>query len=386
MIKLLSITSSRADVGILKPVWLALMETGRIELHVGLTGMHCHNSDYVKSQIPEGVQTHEFGADIGGNDGSLAVQAMSQIQGDSADLYGRLRPDRILVTGDRIDMFPTAVAAVPFNIPIIHLHGGERTEGAMDDRLRHAMTKLSHLHCVSNADAARRVCQMGEEASRVVITGAPGLDMMQLVDQIPREEFFLELGLLDTGPLRLVTVHPETNASNMLQAGKSVIEALSQTAGPPTILTSPNSDPGGTDLLVLIEAFCKQAPNTVFRATLGARLYVNAMRHAAVMIGNSSSGLIEAPLFGLPVVNVGNRQFGRLQGSNVHNCESDVRQIIDQLNGILAGDPNQNIPSFPYGDGAAAQRIADAVLHQDDRQHLLNKRFSIDVPEFVNPW
>jgi UDP-hydrolysing UDP-N-acetyl-D-glucosamine 2-epimerase len=386
MIRLLSITSSRADVGILKPVWSALIETGRIELHVGITGMHCPNSDYVKSQIPKGAQTHQFGADIGGHYGSYVVQAMSQIQANSADLYARLRPDGILVTGDRMDMFPTAVAAIPFNIPIIHLHGGERTEGAMDDRLRHAMTKLSHLHCVSNADAAGRVCQMGEEASRIVITGAPGLDTMLMVDQIPRVDFFQELGLLDNGPLRLVTVHPETNSTDMLHAGKSVVEALTQTAGPPTIITAPNSDPGGNELMALMTGFCQQAPNTVFRATLGAHLYVNAMRHAAVMIGNSSSGIIEAPLFGLPVINVGNRQLGRLQGPNVRNCESDVPQIIDQLNEILAGHPNQNAASYPYGDGAAASRIANAILDQDDLESLLNKSFADDTAKFVNPW
>ncbi len=183
-----------------------------------------------------------------------------------------------------------------------------------------------------------------------------------------------------------MTVHPETNSTDMLHAGKSVVEALTQTAGPPTIITAPNSDPGGNELMALMTGFCQQAPNTVFRATLGAHLYVNGMRHAAVMIGNSSSGIIEAPLFGLPVINVGNRQLGRLQGPNVRNCESDVPQIIDQLNEILAGHSNQNAASYPYGDGAAASRIANAILDQDDLKSLLNKSFADDTAKFVNPW
>ena len=361
MIRLLSVSSSRADVGVLEPVWRALAATPACELHVLLTGMHTLDDSMARTSLPPGVPAHTGGADLSGGAPEAAAQAMARIQADAGALLAEIRPDIVVVMGDRLDMLPAAVATLPFNLPLAHLHGGEVTEGAVDDRIRHAISKLAHVHCVSSEGARDCLRAMGINSATIYVTGAPGLDTLRSVPELGRAAFAREAGLDgDIAGLRLVTVHAETNAPDPLAPSKAVMAALAARPAP-TLFTAPNSDPGGAEIRRGIEAFVGRHSWARFRDTLGAQLYANAMRHAAIMVGNSSSGIIEAGLFGLPAINVGDRQKGRERGPNVVDVLSDHDTLVRALD-RLGPAPARFESCTPYGDGAAGPRVAAAIL------------------------
>ena len=372
---MISVSSSRADVGILAPVWAALALSDDAELHLFLTGMHQATAAPAVDGVPDAATVHRGGADLGGMTGREAADAMASIARAAGELYGRVNPDVVLMTGDRLDMLPAAVASLPFNIPLVHLHGGEVTEGAVDDRIRHALTKLAHMHCVSSECARARLLAMGEDAGRVVVTGAPGLDTLRTAPQLSAGDFAREAGLDaiagNLASLRLVTVHPETNAADPLAPLAAVLAALDRRPAP-TLLTAPNSDPGGDAVRRRIEAFVVGRPWAGFAGNLGSRLYPNALRHAALMLGNSSSGIIEAGLFGLPVINVGERQAGRERGANVTDVPNDADAVTAALD-RLGPTPVRAKPGTPYGAGGAGPKVADVLLTLPARPALLAK-------------
>ena len=256
--RILSVSSSRADIGALAPVWRALAATAGVELHVFLTGMHKMDDSAARAALPAGAVVHHGGADLGGGSPVVAAAAMGRIEADAGTLLGDLRPDLVLVMGDRLDMLPAATATLPFNLPLAHLHGGEITEGAVDDRIRHALSKLAHVHCVSTQGARQRLLAMGIDDAAIHVTGAPGLDTLLAAPAMSAAAFAHEAGLDgidgDLAALRLVTVHPETNAADPLAAFAAVAAALDARPAP-TLFTAPNSDPGGADIRRLIEAF-----------------------------------------------------------------------------------------------------------------------------------
>lgn len=379
--RILSISSGRADVGILAPVWRALAGCADVDLHVMLTGAHISDDSAVRALLPRSATSHTVGADMGGRGGADASEAMARIADATGRLGARLAPDRALLVGDRLDMLPVAMGLVPLNIPLVHLHGGELTYGAVDDRVRHAMTKLSHLHCTATVEAAERIARMGEEAWRIRITGAPGLDSLLEAPVMERAAFSRAMGLESVDGLRLVTVHPETNAAEPLAALDATLAALDATPGP-SLVTAPNADPGSVEARRRIDIFLARHGRAVFFETLGPALYANALRHAAVMVGNSSSGVVEAGLFGLPVINVGGRQEGRQRGANVQDCPAEESAVEH----MLRMAPTRMAPSCPYGDGHAGPRVAAVLVEANDTQHLLYKRVVTESPHFTAPW
>lgn len=385
-LRILSVSSSRADIGIFRPLWREMAGHQDIEQHVLLTGMHIGSEDAARRQIPVSAVCHVAGCDLGGGGAHQAAAGMADIMAGAAQTYGSISPDLILVLGDRLDMAPAAFAAVPFNIPLAHVHGGELTEGAVDDQLRHAVTKLAHLHFTANADAARRVSRMGEESWRIHVCGAPGLDTLNDVPHMARAAVFEALGLADTGPLHLVTVHPETNSADPLAPMMATLEALRRMPALPTVFTAPNSDPGGAQMRESASRFAEQHAWTVYHDTLGSDLYVNVMRQAGVMIGNSSSGIVEAPLVGLPVINIGNRQGGRLAADNVMTCSSHADEVVALLNRLRASAYRRLPTSFPYGDGHAASRIVAILRKLGGDERLLGKIFDATEHDFAAPW
>jgi UDP-hydrolysing UDP-N-acetyl-D-glucosamine 2-epimerase len=360
-VRIVSISSSRADVGILKPVWRALCERGA-DLHIIATGMH--RAPRTPRLALDGIRAtlHETGSDLGGRADAAATTAMADIAAGCGALYAGLAPDVVLVMGDRLDMLPAATASLPFNIPLAHLHGGEVTEGAIDDRVRHAMSKLSQLHLVSCESARQCLLSMGEDDAKIVVTGAPGLDTLLAAPQMSRAEFLREVGLDAVAGSEkvfiLATVHPETNAPDPIAPMTAVLAALDELRLP-VLFTAPNNDPGGAEMKQVLAAWIASRACAVHRDTLGSRLYPNALRHAAAMVGNSSSGIIEAGLFGLPVVDVGDRQKGRERGGNVVpvGCGPDVAQAIrDALDG------GRLLPESPYGQGGSGPLVAEALF------------------------
>ncbi len=372
MSRVLSVSSSRADVGILGPVWAALASHDDVEPHVFLTGMHRAVDAPAVETVPAGVTVHEGGADLGGGTGPDAADAMASITRAAGDIYANVVPDLVLVTGDRLDMLPAAAATLPFNIPLAHLHGGEVTEGAIDDRVRHAITKLAHLHCVSSGRARDRLLALGEEEWRITVTGAPGLDTLKGAPVMSLDELAAALEIPDIAGLRLVTVHPETNAEDPLAPLDALLVALAARPAP-TLITAPNSDPGGAEMRRRIEAFVAANDWAHFRDTLGSRLYPNALRQAVLMAGNSSSGIIEAGLFGMPVVNIGDRQKGRERGDNVVDVPNDPEAVVTAID-RFGTEPYFRFPTgTPYGDGAAGPKVAAAITVENDRARLLMK-------------
>jgi UDP-hydrolysing UDP-N-acetyl-D-glucosamine 2-epimerase len=287
------------------------------------------------------------------------------------------RPDILLVLGDRFEMFAAAMAAVPFSIPLAHIHGGELTLGAMDDAFRHCLTKLSHLHFPATAAYGRRIMQMGEEPWRVTVAGAPALDAFMTEDALPDAVVAERLGFaLDDAPA-LVTLHSETrgHVPPSLLADRT-ITALADLPCP-IIITAPNADPGGAEIAEKLKHFAAGRARTVYVESLGARAYRTILARARVMIGNSSSGLIEAASFRLPVVNIGERQAGRVRAANVIDTPADTAAIekavaraeSDAFRATLSGLVN------PYGDGHASARIVSVLRDVPLDMRLMTKRF-----------
>lgn len=364
--RVLSVSSSRADVGILAPVWQALAAHDAVELHLFLTGMHRAPSAPEVTGIPDGATVHEGGADLGGAADRTASNAMARIAADCGKVIDAVDPDVMLIMGDRLDMIPAAMASLPFNTPLVHLHGGEITEGAIDDRIRHALSKLAHRHCVSSEGARDRLIAMDVPAANIAVTGAPGLDTLLAAPELSKAEFAARTGLPPAEDFRLVTVHPETNARDPLAPVHAVLEALAARPAP-TLITAPNSDPGGAGARALIDAFVEAHDWAVFIDTLGRELYPNALRHAALMIGNSSSGIIEAGLFGLPAIDVGDRQKGRERGGNVIEVANDADVLVAVID-HMAGSRGRSPAGTPYGAGNSGPRVAEAIAGYEDMQ------------------
>jgi UDP-hydrolysing UDP-N-acetyl-D-glucosamine 2-epimerase len=295
------------------------------------------------------------------------------------DAYASVRPAIVLLLGDRYEMFAAAAASVPLGIPLAHIAGGERTEGAIDEVFRHAMTKLSHLHFVAMKEYADRVIQMGEDPARVQVTGSPSLDNIRSVTLLTPSELKTRFGVaIDPSPA-LITFHPTTRE---LEAGpeqlRALLEALEE-SGLPCVFTAPNADPSHQGVLREIQAFCDRNGHPLV-LNFGPEAYYSMMKHSRLMVGNSSSGIIEAASFSLPVVNIGSRQAGRVRPPNVIDSsgeKSDIRRAIaraasSEFRSTLDG-------TNPYGDGHAASRIVRTVMTVKIDRDLLAKRF-VDFP------
>ena len=375
------VTVSRSDYGHLRPVLEGIRRAGDLELILFAAGMHLEPDfgSTVREIEADGFAIAERIAMLerGDSPEAVAVSTGRGVEG-FARAFARRRPDLLVVLGDRFEMLAAAVAALPFALPVAHIHGGEVSEGAMDNQIRHAITKLSHLHFASAEPHARRIAQMGEEAWRIHTVGGPGIDRIATAETLSREALARELDLPGEGPWLLVTFHPVTlehrdTASHV----DELLAALEKTDGT-LVITYPNADTSGRLIIDRLEEFAaRHAGRCRLARNLGERLYLALLRHADVMIGNSSSGLIEAPSFGLPAVNIGARQRGRLRGANV----IDVEPARDE---ILRGIETAQTPAFrararaaanPYGDGRAAPRIVEALRTVQIDARLIQKRF-----------
>lgn len=373
------ITVGRSDYGLYRPILRVIHRDPQLRLHLIVAGMHLVPEfgntvrDIERDGFPiaERVEMLLASDDPGG-----AAKAMGVGMLGFAQAYARERPDILLVLGDRFEMFAAALAALPYAIPVAHIHGGELTLGAFDDALRHALTKLSHLHFLANEEYARRVRQMGEEPWRVLVSGSPAVDNLQAVRLLNREELLSRYGLhLDRAPL-LVTYHPETLEQAQLQAHVEELLAALERLRVSVVFTAPNADPGGRWIHRRLESFVAANPWAQLVDHLGTDGYYSVMALAAAMVGNSSSGLVEAPSFRLPVVNVGRRQEGRVRAHNVIDVSSDRREIAEAIQTAMSPEFRAGLERVvnPYGDGHAADRIV-GTLKTVKLDALIVKRF-----------
>jgi UDP-hydrolysing UDP-N-acetyl-D-glucosamine 2-epimerase len=385
------VTAARSDYGIYRPVLRALRQTPGLDLRLYVCGMHL---------------SPEFGCtarDIAADGFDIAEQVDMLVASDEpagtalsmglgmcgfARILQKNRPDILVVLGDRFEMFTAAAAAVPFPVAVAHLHGGERTEGAIDERFRHAITKLSHLHFVAHEEYARRVVQLGEEPWRVTVSGAPGLDAIrEMTAMLPeRDAFLAEFGLPTGRPALLFTFHPVTTEhGGSLAQLDAVLSALDE-SGCAVLATCPNADSGGREMHARLRAHAEARPLWRLVDNLGQRNYYAAMAHCAAMVGNSSSGIIEAPSFGLPVVNIGSRQDGRLRAANVIDAAPEREPVLAAVRRALSPEfaAGCRASGNPFGDGFASGRIVDRLLRTPLDARLFRKKFH-DIPAHCVP-
>ncbi len=378
------VSVARSDYGLYLPLLRQI--SSRPDLTLQLIAAAAHLSpDHgltVERMIADGFEI-AWRVAMGRTDQSRldAARAMASGTRGFAEAFSTLEPDLVVLLGDRIEMHAAAVAAVPLGIPLVHIHGGELTLGAIDDALRHSITKLSHLHFAATAESAHRIAQMGEEPWRVTFTGALSVDNARLLPRPNGATLRAKYGLAPGRTFVIVTLHPATLAgSDAGEQARTLVEALSR-PGHEVLCTHPNADPGAVLIDAELRKWSEADTRVRYVASLGPNDFIAAMENAVAMVGNSSAGIIEARHYGLPVVNIGDRQAGRQRGGNVIDVPCSVDAIRDAVRS--ASDPSfrrtfEDEPN-PYGDGRAAERMIARLIEAPARDVLLRKKF-VDTP------
>jgi UDP-hydrolysing UDP-N-acetyl-D-glucosamine 2-epimerase len=374
------VSTGRSDYSIYRPLLQAIAGHPELMLQVLITGMHLdprfgHTADQVeKDGFPIAARIPV----LQDNDTPHGVAAaMAAGVAGFAAHYAASPPDLLVVLGDRFEMFAAALAAVPFNLPILHLHGGELSEGAMDDRFRHALTKISHLHGTATEVYRRRVIQLGEAPWRVLCCGALALDNLRTLRRLSRTELEERFQLnLSEAPL-LVTLHPTTNAPELAGPQTDALLAALTRLDLPVVFTMPNADTAGSVIRARLLEFCRAHPRARWVENFGPEGYYSMLTETRAMVGNSSSGLLEAPSFALPVVNLGDRQKGRLRAANVIDAPFEPDAIVAAVQTALT-------PAFRaqaagqehfFGDGHAAERLVQWIASVPLDARLRDKSF-----------
>ena len=374
------VTVSRSDYGMYLPVLTKIQEDPELKLHLMVTGMHLSPEFGLTARTIE-ADGFEINDRVEMLLSSDTPEGISKAMGlgliGFAQCFALFRPEILLVLGDRFEMHAAALAALPFKIPVAHIHGGEITEGAIDDALRHSITKLSHVHFVSTEEYGRRVTQMGEEPWRVFVSGSPAVNNLHMLTLLEREQLATQFGLrLDSPPL-LVTFHPVTLEYEQTEWQMSeLLEAL-RVVGLPVVFTMPNADTNGRLIKRMMEEFIKINPSAQIVGNLGTQGYFSLMAYAAAMVGNSSSGIIEAPFFKLPVVNIGSRQQGRVRTKNIIDVGYSRSEIREAIAIVVSPTFRAGLVDLVnlHGDGYAAERIVKYLREIRLDDELLVKRF-----------
>ena len=378
--RILGVTGIRSEYDIMSSVFRAIANHPALELEVAVTGTHLSDAyGYTVREIRADGFTiaDEIESLINGDQASSRVKGLAiQLQG-LIQTVGRVRPDFLIVLGDREEAMTTALAGAYMNIPVAHVAGGDRVVGNVDDQVRHAVTKLAHLHFVTNQESFERVIRLGEQPFRVFNTGNPGLDRLLAVPTLSAKALSEKLGFaIEEGePLILLIQH--VISSEIDQAYwqmKQTLEAV-KLLGIKTVLSYPNSDAGGQQIIRAIREY-EHMPHMYSAKNIPRVEFVNLMRRASCMLGNSSAGILEAPLLKLPVINVGNRQKGRLHAENVQFVAHDVEAIQSAVRRAVS-DPEYRKQvaqcKNPYGDGKSSGRIAEILATVPLDEHLLIK-------------
>ncbi len=372
------VTTSRADWGHVEPVLRQMIHCGGIETQLIVGGAHLEDQfgrtiDCIQKAGYEVAAQVPFLSD---DDSDLAMgEAIGHATVGFAQVLAQLRPGILLLIADRFEMLAPASAAMALRIPIAHIEGGEISEGAIDQQVRDALTKMSHLHLVPTEDARERVIAMGEDPWRVTVTGAPSLDHLVL-DELPdREEVETSLAMpLHPSPV-VVAFHPTTMHRNTTDEAEVFFEAI-ESCPRPLVFCFPNADAGYRRIIEMATGICNRRTDAVLRVNLDHLLYWSLLREAACLAGNSSSGIMEAASLGLPVVNVGIRQQGRTRAPNIIDAPAERGAIQDAMSQALSEPFRASLEGMvnPYGDGHAAEAIVSCLASVDLGDALLIKR------------
>jgi UDP-N-acetylglucosamine 2-epimerase (non-hydrolysing)/GDP/UDP-N,N'-diacetylbacillosamine 2-epimerase (hydrolysing) len=372
------ITGSRADFGLLLWPMRAVRETPALKLQLIATGMHLspefgHTVDNIRE---EGFEVDECIETLLSSDTGVGV-AKSVGLGviGFADAFARLKPHLVVVLGDRYETFAAAQAAMFMRLPMAHMFGGDVTEGAVDESIRHAITKMSHLHFATNADSARRLMRLGEDPARVFTVGSPGIDSIKRLKLMDRDAIGREVGMALGERNLLVTFHPVTVEMDRSIGAIDELFASLSGLGPEfrIFFTLANADAEGRALNERIKAFVASRSSAIAVASLGQLRYISLMNQADVVVGNSSSGIYEAPSLAVPTVDIGDRQKGRERASSVFHAAPERAAISEAIGRALAHGRQPTVS--PYGDGETSRRVADTIASIPDFGALLKKGF-----------
>ena len=378
MRKVCVISSGRADYGLLYWPMKEIQRETSLELQTIVTGMHLSPlfGMTVRNFSVDGFPVSYNVDMLLSADSSVGVtKSLGLGVIGFADAFQCLKPDIIILLGDRFEILAAAQAALIAKIPVAHLFGGDSTEGAYDESIRHSITKMSHLHFVSNTVSEARVIQMGEDPKHVYNVGATSLDGVQNRSYLTRKELFKAIGYIPQKKNLLVTFHPVTlgkiSSKNQFEQVLMALDSFGDDVG--LIFTRPNADTDGQALNSMLDDFLLTHENAKAFDALG-NLYLNTIKHVDAVVGNSSSGIYEAPSFNIPTINIGERQKGRIQASSIINCKAEKTDISLSIQQALRTTNNKKTIN-PYGDGQASRKIIDIIKSIDDFSGLLQKHF-----------
>ncbi len=363
------VTGTRAEYGLLRPVLEALYQRDRVQVRLLVTGAHLspvygHTIDEIIGDgfTPDACIEILSGAEEQGRLGTAQRTAVALEK--FTQEFTAVRPDAVLLLGDRYEIFAVAQAAALLDIPVAHISGGDVTTGADDDWFRHCITKMAKLHFPSCEEYRQRVIRMGEEPWRVLNVGGLGDENIRNMLLLDRQQLEESLGITLAKPYALVTFHPETACDVPVETQiQAVLQAIDENPQLFYLFTMANADAGGHAMNLALEEFCAKRENTALFSSLGVLRYLSAMKHAALVLGNSSSGVVETPSFGVAAVNIGNRQQGRMRSGNIIDCALDKDAISQGI--ALAITPEFTAEALkvesPYNGGDTSGKIAAAL-------------------------
>lgn len=378
------VTGTRAEYGLLKNTIKAIEKDEDLNLQLVVTGTHLsHKYGYTVKEIEEDGCIISEKIDILEEDRNISAISIEigTLIIEICKVLERLKPDILLILGDRYEIFAAATAAMAMNIPIAHISGGEITEGAMDEQIRHAITKMAHIHFPGAKEYAGNIQKMGEESWRIFNVGDPGIENIKCTDFLDTKEIEQKIGINIEEDTMLVTFHPVTlEIDNTYMYIKNLLEAITRT-NKKVIITYPNSDNGGEIIIEEILKFEKKYNKAKVFESLGSLLYLSIMKQCRLVIGNSSSGLVEAPFMRKPVINIGNRQKGRLMAKNIISCDYSIESIskaIEKANSLQFREFVKNNPQSLYGEGNTSKEIVKVLREIELGEKLIKKKLILE--------
>ncbi|OIQ09844.1 GDP/UDP-N,N'-diacetylbacillosamine 2-epimerase (hydrolyzing) [Moorella thermoacetica] len=392
MRKIMAFTATRAEYGLLKPILRGIKQSPKLELSLVVAGEHLVQwKGYTINEIKkDGFKINEIiNSSLASDRKEALIKSVGLTTILLSDTIRKVEPNILLLLGDRYELLAPAIAALIQRAPIAHIAGGETTYGVLDEQVRHAITKMAHLHFPATWEYGWRIRQMGEEAWRIHVVGAPGIENIYNNDYMTPNELKDQFGIELQKPIMIVTYHPET----LEKVNKTVIEieelikALKYFPQYQQVITYPGTEVGFQSIIEAWHRYATDNPNVILKESLGSKGYLGLMRLASVVIGNSSSGIIEAPSFHVPTVNIGERQKGRIRAGSIIDVPCEEKEIVKGIKKALEDrDFRQGLkgvvnPYDPYGDGNVSGRIIKVLEEIPINRKLLEKRLDFPSPE-----
>lgn len=377
MKKITVVTATRAEYGLLKNFILALKNEQALDVEVVVTGAHLSESygaTYHELEKDNIEITKKIDILVDGSSSVAISKSMGLAIMGFADYFNDSKPDAVLLLGDRYEILAVACAAMNSRVPIFHLHGGETTEGAIDEAVRHSITKMSYLHFTSTEEYRKRVIQLGESPERVFCVGAVGVENVLKEPKLSKAVLEQSIGMSLDAPYGVVTFHPVTLEGDVTKQCIELIKAIEKFPQYKFIITGANADNGGSIINSIWKEYVKGRNNVYFTLSLGLKRYLSALKYASFMLGNSSSGIIEGPSFGIPTINIGNRQKGRIQAGSIINIGPSTNDIENAIKLAMSKQFREKARKIvnPYGNGGTVEKTVEVI-----RDYLLNKHIDL---------